>query len=189
MTVFREDVAAALPDLRGYARSLCAGNVHDADDLVQETLLRALKAQDRFQPGTNLHAWLFTILRNVFLNAQRAKKRFVDVDDGDLAGMLWTAPPQEGRLEYRAFQAAFRKLSFAHREVLVLAGVEGLDYAAIAERIGCRPGTVKSRVNRARAQLRAELLPDEAAAEPEGGCARTVRDDAGDRRSAAGPLG
>ncbi len=166
MTVFRDDVAAALPDLRGYARSLCAGNVHDADDLVQETLLRALKAQDRFQSGTNLHAWLFTILRNVFLNTQRSKKRFVDVEDTDIASMLWTAAPQEGRLEFRAFLVAFERLSFAHREALILAGVEGLDYATIAERIGCRPGTVKSRINRARAQLRAELVGGEDRPEP-----------------------
>ena len=158
MTVFREDVAAALPELRAYARSLCSGHVHDADDLVQDTLVKALAAQDRFEPGTNLHAWLFTILRNVFLNGRRAQKRFVDVEDDVIAGMLWTAPHQEARLEYRAFELAFAKLSGVHREALILAAIEGLDYETIAARTGCRVGTVKSRVNRARAQLRAELV-------------------------------
>ncbi|TVQ36081.1 MAG: sigma-70 family RNA polymerase sigma factor [Geminicoccaceae bacterium] len=181
MTVFREDVAAAMPDLRAYARSLCAGNIHDADDLVQDTLARALAAQHRFTPGTNLHAWLFTILRNVFLNGKRASKRHVDVADEDLATMLWVAPHQEARLEFNAFRAAFERLSGAHREALVMATIEGRDYADIAERTGCRVGTVKSRINRARNQLRADLMgsdptpapaptqPLDASAEAEGG--------------------
>lgn len=162
MAVFREDLAAMLPKLRAYARSLCAGDSQLADDVVQDALVRALRAQDRFEPGTNLQAWMFTIVRNVFLNTVRRRVPTTTLDPVAWENLLAVGPEQEQRLEWRAFQHAFAQLSPTHREVLVLAVVEGLEYETIAERTGCRVGTVKSRVNRARERLQCLLLGDEA---------------------------
>jgi len=163
MSVFREDLTAMLPKLRAYARSLCAGDTHLADDVVQDALVRALRAQHRFEPGTNLEAWMFTILRNVFLNTVRRRPPTTALEPNAWENLVAVAPDQEKRLEWRAFERAFAQLSPTHREVLVLAVVDGLDYEAIAERTGCRVGTVKSRVNRARERLHNLLLgPDEA---------------------------
>lgn len=164
MAVFREDLVAMLPKLRAYARSLGAGDTQLADDVVQDALVRALRSQDRFAPGTNLQAWMFTIVRNVFLNAVRRRAPTTALDPVAWESVLAVGPEQEQRLEWRAFQHAFAQLSPIHREVLVLAVVEGLEYETIAARTGCRVGTVKSRVNRARARLQTLLLGDEAPA-------------------------
>lgn len=160
MGIFREDVAAMMPHLRAFARSLTSGDVHLADDLVQDTVLNALQAQDQFTPGTNLKAWMFTILRNRFRSLITRKHVTAEIPDDDLEKKWLTPAHQESVVEVTAFRRAFRELSPAHREVLVLVGVHGLSYEQVAEICGCEVGTVKSRVNRARNLLKKMLLDD-----------------------------
>lgn len=160
MTLFREDVAALMPHLRAFARSLTAGNAALADDLVQDTLLKALEAQSQFQPGTNLKAWMFTILRNQHLSLMRRKRTRNEVPDDDIE-LLGSVPAfQESRLEVAAFRRAFAELGADHRTVLVLVCIHGLPYDEVAQIMGCEVGTVKSRVNRARSALKRMLLGD-----------------------------
>src|SRR6202521_19949 len=152
----RDAVLAAVPKLRAFAISLC-GNVDRADDLVQETLLRALANIDSFQPGTNMSAWLFTILRNHFHSEYRKRRREVEDADGSYAESLKTQPDQAARMEFQEFRAALAKLPADQREALVLVGASGFSYEETADICGCAVGTIKSRVNRARARL-AEIL-------------------------------
>jgi RNA polymerase sigma-70 factor, ECF subfamily len=159
--MFREDVAAMVPHLRAFARGLTSGDVHLADDLVQDTILNALQAQNQFTPGTNLKAWLFTILRNRFRSLITRKHVTAEVQDDDLERKWLTPAHQESVVEVTAFRRAFRELSTAHREVLVLVGVHGLSYEQVAAICHCEVGTVKSRVNRARNLLKKMLLEDE----------------------------
>jgi RNA polymerase sigma-70 factor (ECF subfamily) len=143
--------------LRAFAVSLC-GDRDRADDLVQETLFKAWNHLDSFQEGTNLKAWLFTILRNNFLSVMRSKRVKSEVSDDGLENMLWRPAAQEDRLEFQAFRRAFRMLSPAHREVLVLICVHGYPYEKAADIVGCKVGTIRSRLNRARNQLKQMLL-------------------------------
>jgi RNA polymerase sigma-70 factor (ECF subfamily) len=163
---YREQLTALIPQLRGFARSLTGGDRELADDLVQDSLVKSMQAEAQFAPGTNLRAWLFTILRNTFLSHVGRKRFKVEVHDEDLERLAWTAAPQDGRLEALAFRRAFRQLSAAHREVLVLSILQGHSYEAIAVICGCEIGTVKSRVNRARAQLKAMLVDGELPVQP-----------------------
>jgi RNA polymerase sigma-70 factor (ECF subfamily) len=161
MTVFRDDVVALVPHLRAFARSLAAGDAALADDLVQDTMVNALQAQHQFQPGTNLRAWLFRILRNRFLSIKARKYQTSEVYDEHLE-TRWSVPAyQESMIEIDALKRAFGALSATHREVLIYAVVEELPYEEVAEICGCAVGTVKSRVNRARAILKKMLLEDE----------------------------
>jgi RNA polymerase sigma-70 factor (ECF subfamily) len=148
----RESLLAAIPNLRAFAISLC-GNVDRADDLVQETLLRALANIDSFQPGTNMPAWLFTILRNLFRSEYRKRRREVEDADGSYADTLKSQPEQLGRLELREFRHALAQLPAEQREALVLVGASGFSYEEAAEICDCAVGTIKSRVNRARSRL------------------------------------
>jgi RNA polymerase sigma-70 factor, ECF subfamily len=152
----RDTVLATVPSLRAFAISLC-GNVDRADDLVQETLLRALANIDSFQPGTNMSAWLFTILRNHFRSEYRKRRREVEDVDGSYAETLKSQPEQMGRVEFDEFRAALTKLPPDQREALILVGASGFSYEEAASICGCAVGTIKSRVNRARTRL-AELL-------------------------------
>ncbi len=152
----RDALFAALPHLRAFAISLC-GNVDRADDLVQETLVRALSHLDKFERGTNLQAWLFTILRNLFHSEYRKKKREVDDPDGSYAAKLKTAPDQQSHLDYEDMRSALAKLRPDQREALLLVTAEGLSYEEAAAICRTAEGTIKSRVNRARIRL-AELL-------------------------------
>jgi len=157
----RDTVLAAVPSLRAFAISLC-GNVDRADDLVQETLLRALANIDSFQPGSNMPAWLFTILRNLFRSEYRKRRREVEDADGSYAASLKSQPEQTSRVEFREFREALAKLPPDQREALVLVGASGFSYEEAAEICGCAVGTIKSRVNRARARL-TEMLAIEGA--------------------------
>jgi RNA polymerase sigma-70 factor (ECF subfamily) len=161
MGVFKEEVAALVPHLRAFARSLTSGDVHFADDIVQDTIVNALQAQHQFTPGTNLKAWLFTILRNRFRSLIARKHVTAEVADDDLERHYWVAAEQDSRIEVAAFKRAFKTLSATHREVLVLVAIHGLPYEEIARICGCEVGTVKSRVNRARGILKRMLLEDE----------------------------
>jgi RNA polymerase sigma-70 factor (ECF subfamily) len=157
----RDTMLAAVPSLRAFGISLC-GNVDRADDLVQETLLRALANIESFQPGTNMSAWLFTILRNLFRSEYRKRRREVEDADGSYAETLKSQPEQTSRVEFEEFRVALNKLPEDQREALILVGASGFSYEEAAEICGCAVGTIKSRVNRARTRLSTLLSIDTA---------------------------
>jgi RNA polymerase sigma-70 factor (ECF subfamily) len=143
---------SAVPSLRAFAISL-SGNIDRADDLVQETLLRAIANIDSFQPGTNMSAWMFTILRNLFRSEYRKRRREVEDTDGSYAESLKSQPEQNSRLEFQEFRTALAKLPPDQREALILVGASGFSYEEAAQICDCAVGTIKSRVNRARTRL------------------------------------
>ena len=152
----REALLAAVPNLRAFAISLC-GSMDRADDLVQETLLRALANIHSFQRGTNMSAWLFTILRNLFRSEYRKRRREVEDTDGSYAESMKSHPEQQSRVEFEEFRVALSKLPPDQREALILVGASGFSYEEAAAICECAVGTIKSRVNRARTRL-SELL-------------------------------
>jgi len=152
----RDQILAAIPSLRAFAISL-SGNVDRADDLVQETILRAFANIHSFQPGTNMPAWLFTILRNLFRSEYRKRRREVEDADGSFADTLKSHPDQIGRVEFQEFRTALAQLPAEQREALILVGASGFSYEEAADICECAVGTIKSRVNRARSRL-AKLL-------------------------------
>ncbi len=153
---FKRDMLATLPSLRAFAISLC-GNRSNADDLVQEAILRAWAKQESFKPGTNIKAWLFTILRNEFYSRMRKKGREVQDSEGLFTQQMAVAPAQLGALDFEDFKAALAKLPEDQREAIILIGASGFSYEEAAEMCGCAVGTIKSRVSRARTHLQ-ELL-------------------------------
>jgi len=159
----RDVMLAAVPSLRAFAISLC-GNVDRADDLVQETLLRAWANLNSFQPGTNMSAWLFTILRNLIRSEYRKRRHEVEDVDGSYADSLASLPDQNSRLELGEFRKALNLLPPDQRESLILVGASGFSYEEAAQICGCAVGTIKSRVNRARTRL-AEILSIEGASD------------------------
>ena len=153
---FKREMLAVLPSLRAFAVSLARR--HDkADDLVQETDMKAWGKQESFQPGTSMRAWLFTILRNEFYSQMRRKGRELPDPDGVFAGNLASHPEQYGKLDLADFKTALDSLADDQREAIVLIGASGFSYEEAAEIAGVAVGTIKSRVNRARAKLQ-ELL-------------------------------
>ena len=148
----KEGFVAAIPNLRGFAVSLC-GNLEHADDLVQETLLKAFKNIDSFEEGTNLKAWLFTILRNTYFSERRRAKREVEDVDGLHASRLAIHPEQHGHMDMCELHDALNMLKDDQREALILVCAAGMSYEEAAAISGCAVGTIKSRVNRARAKL------------------------------------
>src|SRR6201984_2046777 len=157
----RDQVLATVPSLRAFAISLC-GNIDRAGDCVQETLLRALAHIDSFEPGTNMSAWLFTILRNLFRSEYRKRRREVEDSDGSYADTLKSHPEQQSRVEFEEFRAALAKLPPDQREALILVGASGFSYEEAAAICDCAVGTIKSRVNRARTRLSDLLSIDSA---------------------------
>lgn len=158
-TSLRDQIVACLPNLRAFARSI-ANNPSRADDLVQDTIVKALVNLDKFREGTNLVAWLFTILRNHYYTELRNRRREVEDADGAHAARLVSQPGQLARLEMRDFQSALGELPYEQREALILVGGSGFSYEEAAEICGCAVGTIKSRVNRARARLNEVLDPE-----------------------------
>ena len=152
-------IMAIVPKLRAFAISL-SGNVDRADDLVQETLMRAIANIDSFEPGTNMQAWLFTILRNRFRSEYRKRRREVEDADGHYTDSLISQPEQTSKLEYKELRVALDKLPSDQREALILVGASGFSYEEAAAICGCAVGTIKSRVNRARSKLAALLYVD-----------------------------
>ena len=149
---FKADLLALLPNLRAFAMSLC-GSADLADDLVQDTLVKAWDHADSFQPGTNLRAWLFTILRNTYFSECRRRRREVEDRDGSKASDLAVHPGQQGHLDMQDFRRALNVLPPDQREALILVGAAGFSYEEAAAISSCAVGTIKSRVNRARAKL------------------------------------
>jgi RNA polymerase sigma-70 factor (ECF subfamily) len=156
---FQQELVVLVPNLRAFARTL-SGNGDAADDLVQETLVKAWKSRESYTAGTNLKAWLFAILRNTFLSERRKRKFEVQDTDGILAAQLSVHANQAGHMDMLDFADAFATLPDEQREALILVGAEGFAYEEVALMCGCAVGTIKSRVNRARAKL-AELLGGE----------------------------
>jgi RNA polymerase sigma-70 factor, ECF subfamily len=149
-------IEAEIPYLRRYARAL-TGGAEAADDLVQDSLERAIARFDQFRPGTNLRAWLFTIVHNMRCDQhRRLVRRPIEIPIDDAPQQASTRANQADALHLADFRRAFGRLSEAHREVLALVGLEGLDYQRAASILGVEVGTVKSRVFRARECLRRE---------------------------------
>jgi RNA polymerase sigma-70 factor (ECF subfamily) len=153
---FKRELTEVVPHLRAFARGLC-GRPDMADDLVQETLLKAWAAQDRFEPGTSMRAWTFVILRNAYLTDMRRNRFRGDYDEG-VAERILTAPAgQEEPIHLSDMHRALLTLPPERREALLLVGAGGFSYEEAAEICGCAIGTIKSRVGRARATLNTML--------------------------------
>lgn len=151
-TNWRDEVVSLIPALRAFAWSL-SHNGSDADDLVQDTLIKAWSNRDKFEPGTNLRAWLFTILRNTYYTNVIRRRREVRDESGEYANGLRAPATQDWSVAIRTLQTALAQLPDEHREALILVGAAGLSYEEAAEICGCALGTIKSRVNRARTRL------------------------------------
>lgn len=148
---FKDALLAELQSLRAFAISI-TGNVERADDLVQDTLVKAWSNMNGYTEGTNIRAWLFTILRNTFYSDFRKRSREVE-DDGSYAARLSVHAPQHGHMDLADFRRALARLPDDQREALILVGASGFSYEEAAKICGCALGTVKSRINRARARL------------------------------------
>jgi RNA polymerase sigma-70 factor (ECF subfamily) len=148
----KADLISAVPGLRAFAIALC-GNADKADDLVQETLVRAIGSLSSFTEGTNLMAWLITILRNIYYNERKKGRREVADPEGLIAGQLVSPPAQHAHMDLLDFRAALQQLPTEQREALILIGASGFSYDEAGSICNCATGTVKSRVNRARERL------------------------------------
>lgn len=161
---FHEQLKTILPRLRVYALSLTRDR-DSADDLVHDTVVKALTGRNSFQPGTNLSAWVFRIQRNEFISGLRRTRPTVPVDSV-IADSLSHPAHQESRLVMREFMCAFGKLAATQREALLLAVLEGQSYEVIAAHTGVSIGTVKSRISRARDTLERLLLEGDTGQRP-----------------------
>lgn len=157
----RDLIVAEIPRLRRYARAL-TGDAARADDLVQDTIERALSRWSLWRSGTNLRAWMFAIMHNLFVNQIKSAQRIEYVGDDPLPDLASRAT-QSDALEVRDLAGALQKLSPEQREVLLLVGLEELSYEQAANALGIPIGTVMSRLSRARERLRALLAGTEAA--------------------------
>lgn len=153
---FKAAMLAALPSLRAFAMSL-TGRHDQADDLVQETVMKAWAKQENFTLGTNMNAWLFTILRNHFYSQMRKRGREVQDSEGIFTARLSVAPAHDGRMDLMDFRRALDTLPADQREAIMLIGAAGFSYEEAAEICGCAVGTIKSRVSRARRRLQEAL--------------------------------
>jgi RNA polymerase sigma-70 factor, ECF subfamily len=153
---FQEALTAVLPNMRAFARSLTR-SPDQADDLVQEAIVKAWRSWHQFAPESNIKAWMFTIVRNAHLSERRKRKYEVQDVDGEMAAQLGVKPEQPGHMDLLDFQNAFARLLPEHKEALILIGAEGFSYEEAALMCGCAVGTMKSRVNRARTKL-AQLM-------------------------------
>jgi RNA polymerase sigma-70 factor (ECF subfamily) len=157
---FHAQLKALLPRLRVYALSLTRDR-DNADDLVHDTVIKALAGRNSFIPGTNFSAWVFRIQRNEFISGLRRTRPSVPIDSA-VADMLSHPPHQESGLIMREFMSAFSKLSTPQREALLLAVLEGQSYEVIAEHASVSVGTIKSRISRGRDTLKRLLLEGDA---------------------------
>ncbi|CAH0338450.1 sigma-70 family RNA polymerase sigma factor [Rhizobium sp. CECT 9324] len=152
----QSDVVDLIPALRAFARTFCQ-KPEEADDLVQETLMRALANLDKFEPGTRLKSWLFTIMRNTFCTRiKKSSRESVGLPEA-LTATLVTEASQDWVVQADEVRRALERLPAHHREILVLIVMLGERYEDAAVICGCAVGTIKSRLNRAREQLKREL--------------------------------
>jgi RNA polymerase sigma-70 factor, ECF subfamily len=158
---FREDLIAAIPGLRAFGISLTSRSDR-ADDLVQETLMKAWKHHESFEAGTNIKAWLYTILRNEFYSQLRKRRREVEDADGHYSSRVAVQAEQHGKLDMADLKTALQQLPEDQREAIILVGASGFSYEEAATICNVAVGTIKSRVNRARKRL-GELLHIEGA--------------------------
>ena len=149
---FKRELSELIPHLRAFARNLCS-DATQADDLAQETLMRAWKARESYQEGTNLKAWCFTILRNTFYSEKRRSWRRQPLDPEVAEATLVSNDNPSDSMELLALRNALNELPDDQREALILVGAGGLPYEEVEEICGCAVGTIKSRVNRARNAL------------------------------------
>ena len=149
---FKRELLSTLPSLRAFAVSL-SGRHDKADDLVQDTVMKAWAKQDSFEMGTNMKAWLFTILRNEFYSQMRKRGREVQDTDGAFTERMAVHPSQYGIMDLGDFRRALDQLPDDQREAIILIGASGFSYEEAAEICNCAVGTIKSRVSRARTRL------------------------------------
>lgn len=149
---FKDQLAQTIPHLRAFGRSL-SGNPDTADDLVQDTLLKAWSARDSFVGGTSMKAWTFVILRNTFFSSTRRKKFTANYDETVAERVLSAPAPQQDPIHLSDLQRGLMELSEDQREAIILVGAGGYAYDEAANIAGCAVGTMKSRVSRARATL------------------------------------
>ncbi|WP_297693883.1 sigma-70 family RNA polymerase sigma factor [Phenylobacterium sp.] len=154
---FESELLAAVPFMRAFGRTL-TGDVEQAEDLAQETLLQAWRCRDQFRPGTNLRAWLSTILRNRFYSSQRRRKWRAEYDQEIIERTLVAPDDPSANVELEDVRRALSMLPDFQREALILVGAGGLAYEEVAQIMGCPVGTVKSRVRRARDELQSLLF-------------------------------
>jgi RNA polymerase sigma-70 factor (ECF subfamily) len=148
----RDEIVDHLRPMRAFAMSLTRDQVR-ADDIVQDTILKAWTNIEKFEPGTNMRAWLFTILRNTFYSERRRAAREVPDHDGTMSERMAVKPDHDGRLALADFRRAFALLPVVQREALMLVGGEGFSYEEAAAMCCCAVGTIKSRANRGRRRL------------------------------------
>jgi RNA polymerase sigma-70 factor (ECF subfamily) len=159
-TDFKAELLTHLPAMRAFARSLCS-DASRADDLVQDAVLRAWASKQSFTLGTNMKAWLFTILRNGFYSEIRRRKRDVEDPEGTLAGNLSVPAAQQDHLDLQDLRRGLSLLPVEQREALILVGASGCSYEEAAAICDCAVGTIKSRVSRARRSLLAHFEGNE----------------------------
>ncbi len=152
----RDELVEHLPAMRAFAISLTR-NSAIADDMVQDTVVKAWTNIDKFEVGTNMRAWLFTILRNTYYSSRRKANREVADVDGVFTESLAEKPAHDGHMQMTDFRKALNELAVEQREALLLVGASGFSYEEAAEMCGVAVGTIKSRTNRARAKI-AELM-------------------------------
>jgi RNA polymerase sigma factor (sigma-70 family) len=157
----KREIAALIPALRAFARTLVR-NPYDADDLVQETLVKGIANSHRFQPGTSLKSWLFTILRNTFYTNIKITNREHPGAAGCISETCILLPGQEWSIRGLELKEALERLPDDQREVLVMIGVLGISYEEAAVICGCAVGTIKSRLNRARNRMLGYLAATDA---------------------------
>jgi RNA polymerase sigma factor (sigma-70 family) len=164
--VANDEIVQLIPALRAFARALCR-NECDADDLVQETLIKAIAKIEQFTPGTSLRSWLFTIMRNTFYTKLRLARRESTGSADCISSSPAVNPTQEWSSRGRELNEALQRLPQTQREILMLIGVLGVSYLEAADMYGCAVGTIKSRLNRARQRLLEELGEDSVGASVE----------------------
>ncbi len=154
--IFKKDLLKTLPSLRAFAISLVRTSDR-ADDLVQDTIVKAWGKQESFRPGTNIKAWLFTILRNEFYSQIRRSGREVQDTNNIFSNNMSVHPPQYGSLDLKDFKKALDSLPADQKEAIILIGASGFSYEDAAQICDCAVGTIKSRVSRARTKLQTIL--------------------------------
>lgn len=164
---FRKDLTALIPHLRAFARSLC-GNATLADDVAQDAMLKAWNKRTSFKPGTNLKAWTFTILRNQFYSIKRRSWRATSLEPEVAEQTIVSTDNQDDSMRLNELRRALDMLSDDKREAVILVGASGMSYEEAGEICDCAPGTIKSRVSRARNELETIMTSGNFSVSPDG---------------------